>query len=351
VDKDQKTYELIDAYLRDELKIEDLDMVKYRIRTEPDFADQVELQKAIIRELQVAREAQLRSVLKERGQVNYIKNMWSTTWLRASAAIIIAFVAMFVIVKFFVPQSGVISENNNQSKEITSDNEPAEEEVSAIDSATNNVPVEGQLESAEEVSPDEITEETLKEEEGNVTQNAKDNTANVPATTESENLERLKKAEDKLDVNDDVEVKTDKMVLAQKVNVLMLDAPIKTTQTTGTYKNEELKDVSVKKGKDKKKENQTETEAPTATDYDKVTFQSRQQDIELWQSIVNFRGYMWDKQTLILYDIQATEALLFKEIGGQLYMKRGNKYYQIKRSSKFEPYVVLTDPAILKSLQ
>jgi len=351
VSKDQKTYELIDSYLKGELKVEEADKVKYRLRNDEEFALQVELQAALIKELKVSREQELRTLLKEQGNVNYISNMWSTPWLRASAAVFLGFLALFIVIKYFMPEeSRPLVENQKKSPtEIVEDTTTTEDEELAenanrsdssatiqSDTSTNNIPeLDGLAE--EEIDQDIVEKPTEVSEQ-------------------KDDFTTLRKESDQLEVEDDVEVKTDKLLLSKSVFVLVLDAPVVKTKRLDEISTSETTSSKISRRERKKREKELEEQEKAA---DKVEGGSdavaaplsKKQNIELWEGVVNSQGYMWDKQTLLLYGIKPTEKLLFKQYQNTLYMKRGSKYYSINRSAKFEPYRAVTNTEILKALE
>lgn len=347
--KDQKTYELIDAFLDDELKVEDSDKVKYRIRNDGEFALQVELQSALREEIKVAREKDLRALLAQEGKVKYIKNMWSTPWLRASAAVIIGFVGLFFVIKYFMPEEArPLVENQATEKASDKDTEIISKDIDTavyIPLSDSSVANEGDSLSIDEIASEE--EEIVDEDVAPKTnQTSKD----------ADDFSDLRERSEKLKVEDDVEVKTDKLLLAKNIYILVLDAPAanreagtldeETTAESASSKLSRKERKRLKKAAEKKES--SEATENKATDSAPM---SKQQNIEFWEGVVNSQGYMWDSQTLLLYGIKPSESLSFKQYQGRLYMRRGATYYAINKSAKFEPYKVVTNSETLKILQ
>lgn len=342
---DQKTYELIDAYLKDELKVEEADKVKFRIRTEPEFAEQVELQQAIIAEIEIAREKELRSMLTEKGKVNYISNSWSTAWVRASAAIIIGFVALFFIIKYYMPEEAhplVERSEDNVTEEVT---QPVIEQPEA---ETPAMPKDSVLEyavgNATPDTPAQEVPEVVEEEE--VSTEIAD--ASDPDERKDTEIATLREESDMLEVEEDVEVKKDQL-LAERIVQIRTVGEIDKLVATST--DTEISSTSKKLSrKEKRKLEQADESDDTAGATAKALASTSNLSIELWESIVSFKGYVWDRETLLLYGIKANEDLQFSKFNGVLYMKRGTKYYIIRKSSKFEPYTELKDPSIISAI-
>lgn len=345
---DQKTYELIDAYLKNQLKVEDADKVKYRIRTEPEFAEQVELQKAIIAEIEIAREKELRALLTEKGKVTYISNTWGSTWVRASAAIIIGFVALFFIIKYYMPEEQnplVERSDDSTQQEVT---QPIIEAPEGTKTPT--MPVDSVVEVASAPSDTTILE-SAEEVEADAEQVDEIALADDQAESSDNQIATLREESDKLQVEEDVEVKTDKLI-AEKVMQVRVVAQTDVLKTVpGDKETVVAKELSRKEKRKEKKDTQANGASESDDTKTKSPTQTRNLAVEIWESIVNFRGYVWDRETLLLYDIKPDEKLQFIEYNKQLYMKRGSKYYIIRKSSKFEAYTELKDQAILSVIR
>jgi len=349
VSVDQKTYELIDAYLRDELKVEDADKVKYRIRTEPDFAEQVELQRAIISEIEIARKKELRTLLTDQGKVNYISNSWSTTWIRASAAIIIGFVALFFIIKYYMPDEAnplVERTQDNTTKEVTTPviekpevETPAMPRDSVVEFATANN------------ATDSIAQPAIVSEDEAETSEEIAEVADVDDRQDTE-IATLREESDKLEVEEDVEVKKDQLLAERVVQVRSLGQAYKQVEIASETEVVATKKLSRKeRRKLKEAAESTEADRDDTADVDtKSPTGAENLSIELWESIVSFKGYVWDRETLLLYGVDTTEQLDFTRYNGVLYMRKGTKYYIIRKSSKFESYKELKDLNIISAI-
>lgn len=327
-----------------------MDKFKYKMRTEPEFARRVELQEALIEELKVAREAELRQILKEQGKVNYIQNLWSPRWVYASAAIVTGFLALFVVLKYFVPQTEFPLVENTKTEETVSNEDTGTEEDSEgtvrrskndqVSDTNNLIAID-----STEVEPDMLAAESAEE------QDVEDEpvTEAKPRTTKKQDLTNLRQESDKIQVEDDVEVKRDRLLESRTIKLEVLGTQVKAAESTNEVV--VLQESASKKTKNKLFRKDKEESGDEATGEAISAPDERMLKLELWESNVNFKGYLWDKETLLLYDVNPSETLRFKELNGALYMKRGAKYYQLKRSAKFESYVPLSDPTIIKSLE
>jgi hypothetical protein len=72
--------------------------------------------------------------------------------------------------------------------------------------------------------------------------------------------------------------------------------------------------------------------------------------VEYWQSVVNFKGYKLSDTRLLLFDILPEEKISLKSIDDKIYLKRGGIYYKLVASNKFEQYETVSNPDLLKIL-
>jgi hypothetical protein len=73
-------------------------------------------------------------------------------------------------------------------------------------------------------------------------------------------------------------------------------------------------------------------------------------NVELWESIIHFKGYKWNGKMLILYGIESFEKIQFHWVSNQLFLQRGKDYFLLKETNQFESYLKLTDQLLLDKL-
>ncbi len=352
--EEQNIHDLIDRYLKGELDRDELDRFRNRLRSEQDFAREVELHRTLVEEITDARKRELKSYLKENAKVEYIGNIWGAKWLYASAAIIVVMVGMFFLTKQLQTDEGIVQKEQTEDQ-VTTEQErahykPAPESELADSLAEDSVDIRfafGVVAEDEEVESERMMN---------------DNAASKEFASEySEMSENERKLE--ADEIQDSLVRADKLVSsssyavvvirsANKVNAYLKNAD-KVAVTETTIADEELKEKK-KKGIFGRSKDDADAEPSSEDDYDvsteSRTISSRQIDVEFWSSPVNFKGYKYDRSVLLLYGVAPTESISFTEYQGVLYMSRNGQYYTITPASNFVKFTKLTNSSVIKEL-
>ena len=120
--REQHTHELIDQYLSGELMGQDLDKFKIRLKDDPEFLAQVQLQKAIIQNIELHRNAELKAMLAEKIKRKGFIIPFGTRPL-AVAATLLALLAFGLVIKTMLPtnQGDSITQ---ESKEVRDKDQP-----------------------------------------------------------------------------------------------------------------------------------------------------------------------------------------------------------------------------------
>ena len=111
----------IDRYIKGELVGEALDKFKNRLRDDPDFAKNVELQQMLVAELQAQRKDELKAFISENAQVDYIQNIWSKKWMYASVAIVTIAIGLYFAVQRLEQQPGLSSSEKADQENVATE--------------------------------------------------------------------------------------------------------------------------------------------------------------------------------------------------------------------------------------
>jgi hypothetical protein len=360
---EESIHHMIDQYLEGKLVGEDLDIIRSKIKKDPEFANEVALHKALRDEIMDQRETELRALLSEKGEVAYIKSMWSGTWVRASAAIFIAFIGLYAFLKLYNP---------NQT-----------ENLAKTDSATLE-----QKANEQKTLPEETTQKGLAEvplTDSSVAETAKDAPVPPPLVeqeevdlaekqdTELEKLRTIREEADALDADEDVVVQKDQMIAertmlvynvteVQSVQADRVNTSTPTKETEGVI----LSETEAKKRKrifrkkegaetdsDKTEETQEEFESDDAPSANATRFvQSPGEEIKLqyWKNILDFQGYSYRNNTISVYGLDPTKSAVIKKYNGNTYLMHDKNIYLIKKSSRALPFQIVGQPEIIKAL-
>jgi HD-GYP domain-containing protein (c-di-GMP phosphodiesterase class II) len=126
-----------------------------------------------------------------------------------------------------------------------------------------------------------------------------------------------------------IEIAKDQMLLKLSVLVLNLDFNEKT-------KSRQQADSLLQASADVKTDSRFQEKTMTIS-------------VELWQNPLNFRGYKFSKNKLILYGIDTEEPLSFYYFREKFYMRWRDKFYELQGDNSFNPYVVATNSQAIQS--
>jgi hypothetical protein len=68
--------------------------------------------------------------------------------------------------------------------------------------------------------------------------------------------------------------------------------------------------------------------------------------VELWKSPLNFRGYKYSNNVLVVYDMTQMDALKLYYTDGKLYLSYYDVFYQINPTKQFRPLIPTSKPLI-----
>lgn len=322
----EKIY-LIDRFLKGELSGLTLDEFKSKLRTDKEFAEEVESQKAIIEGIKLARRQHLISVLngqkapelnlaKEESTENTYKISDSqpeitiahtetvtnekelgreyklrpnyNNWAYAAVAVLFAGFVYYAIFGYYIPHKRLEMANTDTSQTKMS---PAD---NAITVPADDEPV--------------LVENP----------NKKDTTGGVDAQNQL-----LAASGDSLKIEKD-----------KKISETMYSVSAIETIPPG-----EANDENVSNGGNNDNLKLTTRKVRGASI-----------KVEYWKSVVNFKGYKLNGSNLELFEIKPEESVSFKYLDKQLYLKKSGNYYKLNPSGNFEQYQKETDTEVIKKL-
>ncbi|MFT4521921.1 MAG: hypothetical protein ACI8ZN_000860 [Bacteroidia bacterium] len=348
MDQDQKIHELIDSYLHDELVGPPLDLMKRRLREEPEFKVQVEMQLAIIEEIKNQRKLHLKALLAEKKIKRRILAIPSHRTLSIAASILFM-VALTLSVRFYISNMNLTS----QSEEKTRDSQQIEKEQIQNDlaNANNQAKEEAPVNPAESVEKEEVNSPEL---------------AVVEDASEDEDvarLEELREAEDKLKSEGDAP-KYDELLSFKTLQVKNLAPPPLVSKEEGELDKTRSTTVvpattnagNVESKKDEGAGVKAVTEDAETDDYvgnEEVKVAKRFVKIEYWNSIVGFDGYRYDGSKLLLYNTRSDAQVSIVELDGLTYLVRSGKVYKLASSSTYIRYEqsIVTDAKLIKKIK
>ena len=310
--KDIERVYLIDRYLKGELSGLTLDEFKSRLKFDPDFAAEVETQKAIIEGIKLARKEELLALL--RGEKTLISNISKTqtheqrvtddsiienatqnnkeeesnvyklkpnynNWFYAAVAVLLTpFIFYFVFIYFIKDNNQPISQN--------------------------------------EVPTDQISTSDSDKKTNQNTNIAKDNTVSIPKDTTASNEKLAQNPENPENLNIEKDKKLDESNFSvanfQSIN------PVNNQEQTNN--------ASTQTG-----ENTLNVNAAKKLNNSNIK-------VEYWQSVVNFNGYKLEGNNLKLFGIKPDEKISLKLLDNTLYLKKKDTYYKLENNGNFEQY-------------
>jgi len=324
----EKNY-LIDRFLKGELSGNALDEFKNRMKVNPEFAEEVWSQKAIIEGIKLARRNQLLAVLKgdklpsvvpvsisseptpspiessiEKTELPFSANKLKpkiNNWYFAAAAVLFTGLFLYFVFGYYLPrQNGSyshIDSSSNDSKKGNQNNVNIDEPEDSIDLAYN---------------PYKNDTAKLKLPKDDIATEIKPKT---PEPGDSIKIEKdRKKAESLFSVSSLELIKPE-------------DVPPKDPNVSNDNTSPDLKVGEVRKVK------------------------SSTVKVEYWQSVVNFKGYKLNGSNLQLFDVSPEEGVSLKFLDKHLYMKKNGSYYKLNPSGSFETYQKESNPEIIKLLE
>jgi hypothetical protein len=344
--------DLIDRYILNELEGEALDKFKKKLREDSEFAKMVELQEALVSQIQEERKAELKSYIEENSKVEYIQNIWGKKWMYASAAIIAVTIGLY----FTLQRMEQIPEVASNDK---SDTQYAEEDI-----AGNGAPIETDSNDTLIDTSQETLDEPVfaVEDRGLIAEADKDELTNTDDQVNV--LSELSMDEKKIAAKDDEIVLKDSLILTK--NYVVAEIPPLNLAFAKDVSEDDLESVAVREEKergklfgnrrDKTSKNKVEsldsladdaTSKPAVT---KVELKTQTIGVQFWKSVIGFKGYRYSEGRVQLYGISTDAILIFKKYQDSLYINISGTYFALIGNGQFNKYQKVTDAALLENL-
>ncbi len=344
--EEQHIHELIDQYLRGELIGEELDLFRIRLREDKKFLRQVQVQKAMIEEIGKVRETQLRSIFKKEKKKKRAFIIPFNRRVLSVAAVLLGITALAMVLKIYLPTNDLASEDQDITEKVeedltlAADEEPIQESLTIDTFMEDNSNLEVVEEVIEEDPLDELAEKEVAPKED-------------IALNEVKNLSRLREDEDKLKA-DDIDAKKDVLLSSTKIAIVSFEMKVPAVKSTDvkqvTVESESETTSKRSKKKDKKEEadfveDTAVEDVPVAVP---IATSGRNITIEYWKSIVNFKGYHFDGNVLMLYSVPDKTPVQVSTYNNKSYAKWGGNVYLILANGKYQPFSLVTDTEVLK---
>ena len=351
MDNQQHIHEWIDQYLNGELVGQELDKFKIRLKDDPDFLRQVQVQKAIIQEIEAQRSAELKAMLAARTKRSSGLIIPFGRKPMAIAAIILSVLALGLLLKINMPFSpNDLAENTEEApppvEEIPSD-EPQKTDETEQMVVDDSLTIEGNAEMPEEPAPeiavvdDDVEMEAADESDVLLSEDEVD-----------ESISTMREKESKLD-GSNVKPTRDSMIGAKMITVTSYSMPaVRKDQVdvvVPSNEDDEKKGIFKRKSKT---EQTTAKEVQSNNDGIDEMIKTPKGSIrvEYWVSIVNFKGYKFDGKKLLLFDTPTTASVALKEYNQQTYLVKNGSYYLLVPNSAFNQLRKVSDEATLNIL-
>lgn len=385
--EDNKHIDQIEQYLNGELKGNELDAFKRRLETDAEFAQEVEMHKALIVGIEEARRDELRAFIKQNAKVRSGLAI-NTRWISAVAAM-----AVFAIGAFWFLNNDVFTKKQNEVADKRQDSIENQEvfEEKAIDELEKQPKPEKQKAKVEEpqTTPPEL--EVVEDDiEYNVTHDlAEVNVDEVEAEEKFEDyeeydgeelrpelksIERADRVQNSyaappVSKEDEIVVAKDIMTFDTTVTMQKFVNPASGGITSYTYssspdfgsininstitlsdsfkfdKNEQAVKLNIDL-----KEKAMDTNAVAKVPAKKVTNETIAVQIEFWKSPINYKGYRFDTKNLMLYGVDKQTKVYIYKLEDKWYMKMGEMYYELITDNQFHTYKILEDESIIIQL-
>ncbi|MDX5321778.1 MAG: hypothetical protein LPK45_11610, partial [Bacteroidota bacterium] len=260
--EEQYKYDLFDRYHRGELDQSELDAFLERLNTDETFRADYEMHHLLVEGIREHERQDLKAFMQEKARVRFMGNPWSKTWTYASAAILIGFGVLYVVLDKTIPQ------------EELSDKPNPKELVFPVDTAD---------EKPEETLTDaEPIQKTEKEPENESQYPQSDPITPLPDSSDEDNIPEWQSAEDPsrmagMTQGDELPVKQDVRIY-DTVLSLKLQFPKDSTNLT-------------KKGAGGKEE--------------KIV-------VQFWKSPINYKGYRFDGRKLEVFGLDSIDQVEVK---------------------------------------
>jgi hypothetical protein len=315
--------ERIDLYLQGKLEGKDLDIFRMRLQNDDAFAEEVETRKIIISAIKDARLDELKAYIID-ATINdpkvvafpFRKMLYAA--IAASVLVGSAYLLFEQVIDKKV-NSVVLKEEDTNDKHTKDDVPETSDHTLSID----------------------------KEEHDSM----------LPFVREEDSTDQLFVTDDRspkigvepiLEVDENVMVKQDQMLERKSSSAYFTRSIL--NDTIAVDKMILTAPVSIESKKKESDKEKFEIKSEPVIQEDIKKSGNKTFEIELWESIVNFKGYKWDGKKLLLYGIDSDENISFHWVADKLFLGRGKDYFLLKQTGQYESYLKVTDQILLDRL-
>lgn len=315
--EEQYKYDLFDRYLRGELNEQELDDFLEKVKSDADFRKALEMHQLIVEGIREHEREELRTYMRDRARVRFMGNPWSKTWTYASAAVVVGFGILYLVINPKV-QDSEVAENPQPAQKI----EMVED--SSTEAAESTEPVQVQEEKAApkqqeiaDVTPPEIIEEMDVPEAG---------PDSIPDDEPGNMMLRKHKQ--------------GQMAGMEKEN----DLPVK--EDTRIY--DTMLSMKMEFKRDSSEANPSKT----------LEVRNEKIQVQFWKSPINYKGYRFDGRTLQLFGLDTFNQVSLKYLVVDpdlevvdIYLQYGENYYKLNDNNRYNAYLREKDPKIIQRLK
>jgi|GEM_PF-2518913 len=319
--EDQNKYDLFDRYIRGELAETELDEFLERLESDSEFKEDFSSYQLVVEGIREHERQELKAYMQQKARVRFMGNPWSRSWTYASAAVILAFSILYLVVdnnsslNEYVAAKDTLDTLNNsdtsaqidgKEEQLAMEDPAAPREQAAVDS----------MEATEVAELIAETTEVFEDQEAPEEMDYPDPLANDSKV--------------RMDQEDELPVKADTRV---HDTVLSLALSFEKAGKPDTAQSAVLK----------KKE--------LAVRNEKIV-------VQFWKSPINYKGYRFDGRKLEAFglDTFSQVSLKYRVVNAELkvyeiYLKYGDAYFKLEEDNRYHSYIRVKDPAIIEELK
>lgn len=318
--EEQKKYDLFDRYLRGELDQKELDSFMKELGSDEALKEEFDMYQYLVEGIREHEKQELKAYMTKKAGVRYIGSPWSKNFTYASAAILIGFGVLYVVL-------------DNRAKDTDlAINKPIE----IPKSPETQVAPDGEVKTEEnkeeyvvpeiQAAPVEVDTNTRYSEDGQKPDGEKTyGVGDMPVMGDRNRMAGSNKGED------DFPVRTDTRIMD--------------TLITLAIRFEKVTEQSIDTG-----------ESPEAERT--IPVLSEKILVQFWKSPINYKGYRFDGRKLVLFGLDSISQvdLKYRVLDAELkvydiYLVYGKLHVKLIDDNRYNAYIRETNPAILNELK
>ncbi|MHB1277341.1 MAG: hypothetical protein ACYC1Q_02995 [Bacteroidia bacterium] len=317
-----KKYELFDRYLRGELDQKELDVFLGRLESDEELKKEFDMYQYLVEGIREHEKQELKAFITRRktSEVKYIGSPWSKTFTYASAAVLIGFGLLYVVLDSRVKDNDVAVNNpvivpKAPEKPVISEGEEEVERVKPID----QVPVVPEMKTED---PEREIDTSLTKGQGTNPPTKGDNGREFPVIGDPSRMASS---------GDDYPVKEDSRIMDTLIRLSILF--------------EQFEGQFIDTGEGGK----------PVTGEVNVTEKIL---VQFWKSPINYKGYRFDGRKLVLFGLDSFSQveLKYRIVNKELkvydvYLVYGKMHVKLIDNNRYNAYIRETNPAILNELK